>query len=25
VTYYTIAYGEDRPVNDGDAVMEYLN
>ena len=25
VTYYSIAYGEDRAVNDGDAVMEYLN
>ncbi len=25
ITYYSIAYGEDRTVNDGDAVMEYLN
>lgn len=25
VTYYSIAYGEDRAVSDGDAVMEYLN
>ena len=25
VTYYTVAYGEDRAVDDGDAVMEYLN
>ena len=25
ITYYAIAYGEDRTVNDGDAVMEYLN
>ncbi len=25
ITYYSIAYGEDRAVNDGDAVMEYLN
>ena len=24
ITYYTIAYMEDRPVNEGDAVMEYL-
>ena len=24
ITYYTIAYGEDRAVSDGDAVMEYL-
>lgn len=25
VTYYTIAYGEDRAISDGDAVMEYLD
>ena len=25
ISYYTIAYGEDRAVSDGDAVMEYLN
>ena len=25
LSYYTIAYGEDRAVSDGDAVMEYLN
>lgn len=25
ITYYSIAYGEDRAINDGDAVMEYLN
>ncbi len=25
ITYYSIAYGEDRAVDDGDAVMEYLN
>ena len=25
ITYYTVAYGEDRAINDGDAVMEYLN
>ena len=25
VSYYTIAYMEDRPVNEGDAVMEYLS
>ena len=25
ITYYTIAYGEDRAISDGDAVMEYLN
>ncbi len=25
VSYYTIAYGEDRAISDGDAVMEYLN
>ncbi|MBQ3270000.1 MAG: hypothetical protein IJH09_08775 [Clostridia bacterium] len=25
VTYYSVAYGEDRAVDDGDAVMEYLN
>ncbi|MBR6219722.1 MAG: hypothetical protein IKQ80_04100 [Clostridia bacterium] len=25
ITYYSIAYGEDRSINDGDAVMEYLN
>lgn len=25
VSYYTIAYGEDRAVSDGDAVMEYLD
>ena len=24
VSYYTIAYGEDRAISDGDAVMEYL-
>ncbi len=24
LTYYTVAYGEDRSVEDGDAVMEYL-
>jgi hypothetical protein len=25
ITYYSIAYGEDRSISDGDAVMEYLN
>lgn len=25
ISYYTIAYGEDRAISDGDAVMEYLN
>ena len=25
IGYYTIAYMEDRPVNEGDAVMEYLS
>ena len=25
LSYYTIAYGEDRAIKDGDAVMEYLN
>ena len=25
VTYYSIAYGEDRAISDGDAVMEYLD
>ena len=25
VTYYSVAYGEDRAVDNGDAVMEYLN
>ena len=24
ISYYTIAYGEDRAISDGDAVMEYL-
>ena len=25
LSYYTVAYGEDRAIKDGDAVMEYLN
>ena len=25
ISYYTVAYGEDRAVSEGDAVMEYLN
>ena len=25
LSYYTVAYGEDRAIQDGDAVMEYLN
>ena len=25
ITYYSVAYGEDRSISDGDAVMEYLN
>ena len=25
ISYYTIAYGEDRAISDGDAVMEYLD
>lgn len=25
LSYYTVAYGEDRAISDGDAVMEYLN
>ena len=25
LSYYTVAYGEDRAIDDGDAVMEYLN
>ena len=24
ITYYTIAYGEDRKIDDGDTVMEYM-
>ena len=25
ISYYTVAYMEDRPINDGDSVMEYLS
>ena len=25
ITYYTLAYGEDRAIEDGDTVMEYIN